>query len=197
MVWAAAIAVLFPDFFGGPMVEMDARLGPMWLERTSEFVPVADQPRPLVVALHLASSLLAVPTAVACAVWGEPTRRSRWWFLLGASLWFAGLTIFLHGRWALYLHILIPIPLAWLLGRLVELADTAGPSLLRTAGKVASVTTLAAFPFLFALPLALAETKAGEVGGRSPTMCTASAIVPFLQQVESRQGAGTLLAPAH
>ena len=196
MAWAAAIAIFFPDFFGGPMVDMDVRLVPIWLDHTSEFVPVASHERPMVVSLHMASSLLAVPAAVTCALRGDPTRRSGWRFLLGASLWFAGLTLFLHGRWALYLHLLVPIPLAWLLGRLVKSADTVGPPLLRTAAKVGSVTVVATFPFLFAVPLARVEAQAEGSGARSPTSCTASTIVPFLRQLESRRGAGIVLAPA-
>lgn len=195
---AGTIAILFPRFFGGPMVGMDARLASIWLARTSEFVPVAGHPRALVVSLHLASSLLAIPAAVVCAAWGERPVRGRWRLLLGACLWFAGMALFLHGRWALYLHLLVPIPLAWLLGKLVTAVARARLALLRPAAHAGSVIVFALFPLVFALPLARAEAvgSGAQTSTGTPTSCSASPLVPFLKELENRRGAGTLLAPA-
>lgn len=196
-VGATLMALVFPRFFGGPMVEVDGRLPAIWLDRTSEFVPVAEHGRPLVVALHLASSLLAVPAAAWQAVRGDPRKRGRWWFLLGLSVWFVGLTLLLHGRWALYLHLIVPIPLAWLLGRIVRSAAAPShPGLLRAAMNVGAAVGVMAFPFVLALPLARAEATEGGSRTVPPARCAASPMVPFLTELERDRGRGTVLAPA-
>lgn len=193
LAWSAAIAATFPDFFGGPMVHLDPRLAAIWLDQVSEFVPIVDQSRAYVVWLHLASALVAIPTAVVCAMRAGPRGRSRWWLLVGTCAWFTGLAVFVQGRWALYLHLLVSIPLAWLLGRLLGAASRLRAPLIRPAVNVASAVGFAALPLLFAVPFAGAEAVEHAGAG---TACTASGIVPTLRDLELTRGAGTVLAPA-
>lgn len=193
-VWALLMALAFPRFFGGPMVDMDARLTGIWLDQISEFVPVGERGRPLVVALHLASSLLALPAAAYQSVRGDPRSRASWRFLLGLSLWFVGLMVFLQGRWALYLHLLVPIPLAWLLGRILSLAPSR-PAVVRAATKVCAAVVVMTFPFVFALPLARVEAKGSGGPRTAPTRCFVSPIIPFLADLAHDRGPGIVLAP--
>ena len=194
-VIAGSMRLLYPDFFGGPMVEMNPELASVWLRYTSEFVPVASGTPLSVKALHLTSALLAIPLALLYAASGDRQRHDRWTFLVCAALWFAGLTLFLHGRWALYLHLLVPIPLGALIGRTVEWAKNLSSGLARVTVNVGSVALVALAPLLLAASLAAAES-----GQDTPvtvrTDCRASRLVPFLGSLEQDRGPGIVLAPA-
>lgn len=199
-VVAAVVGVVFPEFFGGPMVEMDPRLRPIWLDHIREFRPVVSSGGAgadgVVSVVHLASFLIGAPLAMACSLWGHPDRRGRWLLVAGALLWFGGLAVFLQGRWALYLHLLVPIPLGFLLGRVVDGAQSIRPAVLRAAVHVGSAVLIALLPFLFAVPLVRAEGERSGFDEGAGESCSASALVPFLRDLEMREGAGILLAPA-
>ncbi|NNF13735.1 MAG: hypothetical protein HKN72_10940 [Gemmatimonadetes bacterium] len=194
IVCATLMALLFPPFFGGPMVEIDARLPAIWLDQTSEFLPVAEHGRLLVVVLHLTSSLLAVPVLLWQAARGDREKRSGWLFLLGLFVWFMALTLFLHGRWALYLHLLVSIPLAYFIGRLVTWPAPSQSVWVRAVVHVGAVVGVMSLPVVLALTLARAEGAPG--GSRASAECSASSIVPFLGELARDRRPGTVLAPA-
>lgn len=193
---ASLMALMFPPFFGGPMVEVDARLPAIWLDRTSEFLPVAEHGRLLVVALHLTSSLLAVPVAAWLALKGDRAQRAGWLFLFGLFVWYMALTLFLHGRWALYLHLLVAIPLAWLIGRIVSSPALSRWRWIRAMAHVGAVVGIMSLPVVLALALARAEEPRGGSGAMAVAECSAAAIVPYLDELARDRGPGTVLAPA-
>ena len=192
---SAGMALMFPGFFGGPMAGMDSRLPEIWLEHTSEFVPVVAATSISVVVLHLASSALALPAALTCALRVDRERACGWALLVGTLFWFLGLTLFVHGRWAFYLHLLVPIPLGWLTGRVLLLARRIGDGPTRAVVDVGSVSIVALAPVLLAVPFAHAE-ETDEVGRAQNSRCVASSVVPFLRKLEQTHGPGIILAPA-
>ena len=120
---ALVLAVLwlaFPKLFGGPFVEVDPRILPIWLAVIEEVQPlIGDDPSWLKeVIFWLGAALVGLPYLVYKCLGSEPRERPMWLYLSGAVLLFVALT-FYQLRWSTYSGVLLAFPLAGLLLRLL------------------------------------------------------------------------------
>lgn len=188
---AGVLAWTFPGFYGGPLVDVDPRIIPIWLDQVAEYVPLPESGAGVLV-LGIGSAMLAVPTAAAALWAGEEGERWAWGLVIGALAWF-GLLGLVHGsRWSYYAQVLTPIPFAWLAGRVFEAGRGLGRPFLRAAANVGIVVVLA-----LAVPVGVATARAskpGPAGGGLPGSLTDRAPVAC-PHAELREFAATLPPP--
>ncbi len=108
---AVVMAVLFPKFFGGPFVDVDPRMVPLWLEGISEVEPlVGGDLRSLgKLVFHLGPLAVTVPFAIHLLRRGEEARRH------GAVLFLVALAVVVpmalyQVRWAVYVQTVAVVP---------------------------------------------------------------------------------------
>lgn len=119
---AGLLFAVYPKFFGGPSVDMDPRLAPILLDDIGELQPLlpTDGKSLTQFLTFLGPTLVAIPFLV-FLLWDE-RRGAVWegWLYLGLmTLLFLPLALALL-RFAPYVGILIAIPLAELVGRLMK-----------------------------------------------------------------------------
>lgn len=162
---AGLVRVVFPGFFGGPMVDVDPELRRSWLPFLTEYQPylvphgVADLGR---IVAYLGHALLAVGVIVYGLLKRPWTRWTQAWVLLGAGL---GVFIPLGIRWVRFVPyaellgvlgtmVLLARALRWMEGRL------SGVRL--SAARVSTTAGLLAGPILLG---AVVMAVGGEAGG--------------------------------
>ena len=117
----ALIWLLFPKFFGGPFVDVDPRVLPIWLNLVEEVQPlVADGGSWFKeVMFWLGAAALGLPYLTYRCLEGEPEERRLWLYLSAGLLLFVPLT-FYQLRWATYAGLLLTFPLTGLLIQILE-----------------------------------------------------------------------------
>jgi hypothetical protein len=111
LVWA-----IFPKLAGGPYVDVDPRVLPIYLDLVDEVRPLIHTgTAPLIEFLYwLGGAVLGLPYLVYRCFLGNKERREPWFFLLGAALLFVALA-FYQLRWSSYAGLLLVFPVTGLL----------------------------------------------------------------------------------
>jgi hypothetical protein len=193
-VTVLVLSALFPGFIQGPMANVDPRLWSIWIDFVSEFRSVGMESNPEWLLLSMGPLVPFLLVSAWLGIRGSPEGRAVWLFLLGAGLWLGGLAWFLQVRWTYYIHMLVPVALAWLLGRILLEARRVPIPLARAGLNLAVVAGMSLFPLVvMALPLGDREQEAEE-GARA---CLLGDLVPFLNEWSAARPAGSavLLAP--
>ncbi len=185
VMWGA-----FPGVERGPLSGMDPVMWTLWLDGIAEYLPlwgrqgsVLHAPTLTLLAISLAiSGMLAVRSKAA---------RPGWGLLAACFLWFGGLALFQQVRWSGYLALLFPVPLAWLLGRVLARSAGIASTPLRSLARVAAVSGFAVGPLAAgSIALAWTDTSDGQAA------CSAGELARVLDDRPGREGApGIVLAP--
>ncbi len=114
----------FPKLLGGPYVDVDPRVLPIYLALVDEVQPLLRAGRPWLndVLFWLGAALPGVPYLAYRCLRGGSGERPYWLFLLGAVLLFVPLT-FYQLRWSSYAGMLLVFPVTGLLVRVLEVLD--------------------------------------------------------------------------
>lgn len=152
----AGMALLWPDFFAGPLADVEPRILRDWFASTAEVEPLGG----LLVLAHLGLAALGL----AATPW-----RDRRWAALGAALaCYAALALW-QQRWTGYAQLLATLPCAALLARLLAKPPAA---FLPAAGVALSLAPLFA-------AAALPHDRRAGVGG-----CPLTAMAEHLSRAE-------------
>ncbi len=127
---AGAVLVLgfawlaFPKLFGGPYVDLDPTLGPIFRNFVGQSRPMfsADSGSLTQAVYWLGPVALGLPYAVHRCLRGAPGERPLWLYLLGGLLLYLVLTILMM-RWASYLGLLVAFPVSGLLMHVLGFLD--------------------------------------------------------------------------
>jgi len=115
----ALMYALFPRFFGGPMVDVDPLLFPLWMDNVGELRPILLDGHDSVsrVIFYIGPAILTLPYLAVMAIsrFGEPESR-LYGVLLLASVMMIGLAM-QHVRFAPLAELTFAIPLADILSR--------------------------------------------------------------------------------
>lgn len=111
LAWA-----IFPKLAGGPYVDVDPGVLPIYLDLVDEVRPlIRTGTSPLVEFLYwLGAAVLGLPFLLHRCLRGPSDGRGPWLFLLGGSVLFVALT-FYQLRWASYAGVLLAFPVTGLL----------------------------------------------------------------------------------
>jgi predicted outer membrane lipoprotein len=117
--------LIYPKFFGGPEVDVDPRLGPVFFDLVNELRPLL--PGDLYslgrFLIFLGPALVCVPfLAVLVGRERNPAKRDAWLYLAICLAVFLPLAMMMR-RFAPFTDVLLAIVLAELLGRLLKLSD--------------------------------------------------------------------------
>lgn len=183
---------LYPGVQRGPTASLPPELWSLWLNHTAEYVPLVHMSNPALLTMFVVPLLLALPTAVFLTFLGTREHRPAWAFVMTGLVWFAILTAMVQVRWTYYLQILLPIPLAWILGNILERSRRISTPL---AGPALVVLSVAVFAFGPTLGAAIAFDGDTPIGG-SEADCTARGIMPVLSSIGQTSGPhDVILAP--
>ncbi len=123
---AAALQILFPAFFTGPMANVDPRILPIWLGQVTEMRAVLPIGRVGIgeFIYYFGSGLLVAPLLL-YMLWHERA-DARWlsWLFLACAIVLFWLVAVRHIRFAPYAELLFVVPLAELFERVLARADT-------------------------------------------------------------------------
>lgn len=116
--------LVFPKLFGGPYVDLDPTLGPIFRHFVGQSRPMfSGDSGALTQAVYwLGPVALGLPYLVHRCVRGAPGERPLWLYLLGGLLLYLGLTILML-RWATYLGLLVAFPVCGLLMQVLGFLD--------------------------------------------------------------------------
>lgn len=146
----AAMWILLPKFFQGPLAEVDSDAVALWFNDIAEYAPLIDFTRPRQTLpqfiFHLGLAFLAVPFLVQRAATGRGAERRAWLWLLLLSLCYVPLAI-VQQRWANFAQYVLVIPYTGLLLALIDKLGERAP-LVQAAGRAGLVVL-----FLFGFPL--------------------------------------------
>jgi hypothetical protein len=114
----------FPKLFGGPYVDLDPALGPIFRKFVGQSRPLfSDDPESLKQAVYwLGPVALALPFLIQRGWRGPPGERPLWLYLLGGLLLYLVLTISAL-RWSSYLGLLVAFPVTGLLMAVLGIMD--------------------------------------------------------------------------
>jgi hypothetical protein len=189
---AAILVRLFPGIQGGPMADLPPELWPLWLDHTAEFIPLLESADPIKVIVSLSRLLLALPAAAYLAFKAPRPQRTAWALFVVALVWFGFLTTVVQVRWAYYLLVLYPIPLAWILGTLARRLHRVSIPFL---GPTLTVLAVVAVIFGPAVGTTMAFGRSRTPAEVSQP-CSARQIVPTLQALSAEgDSRGVILAP--
>jgi hypothetical protein len=189
---AGAMMVAFPGVERGPMAGVHPALFPLWLDQVAEFVPVVGGQNGFWAGVTVSPLVVALPVSLWLSVRGNVGERWAWRLIGLACAWFGGLILFQQVRWAHYLHLIVPFPLAWLLGRLVHSTDQPGLRLRRAVVNVTVVTLFLTAPILV---MVLFSGGTGQRGA-SEARCGAPPMIPVLSELPAMdERGGVILAP--
>ena len=142
--------LLFPDFYAGPLVDVDSQVVTIWFNYIAKFAPLLDfgdlQGSYARFVFHLGPALLALPFLFHGAWRGRGPQRRMWLFLLLLSVLYVALAV-QQQRWTGFAQYVIVIPYAGLLEALLDRLARGGDLLF--AGARALLVLLFAFGFLF------------------------------------------------
>lgn len=115
-VLAGGTWALFPKFLGGPYVDVDPRILPLYLDLVEEVQPLlkGDVASLKEVVFWLGAAIPAIPFLVHRGIRGEGGERALWLYLLGAALVFIPLVLY-QLRWSTYTGLLLVFPVTGLL----------------------------------------------------------------------------------
>jgi asparagine N-glycosylation enzyme membrane subunit Stt3 len=174
---SGTMVLAFPGIHRGPLADVDPLLLPIWLDLVAEYIPLLREGDPTAIVEALGPLVVGGPVTVWLAARGPHRNRGAWAFLLGFFVWFSALGLFHGVRWGYYLHVLVPTPLAWLLGELLRAARrirwTVGVALV----KVTLVVMFAAGPLL-ATSILLQPALASSPTATPP--CRVGHLIPTL-----------------
>jgi hypothetical protein len=189
---AGTMVILYPGVQAGPMARVPPELWTLWLDRTSEFLPLLGTDQPMLAAVSIVRLLPALAIAAYLASRGPTENRWAWALVAVGLAWFGILATIVQARWAYYLHVLYPLPLAWALGVLVERCQRFSSRLVG-----AGLISLAIFVFAFGPALGTALAFGGGEQDQEPAMeCAARDVVPELKTLPREGGAADIiLAP--
>lgn len=164
-----------PDLFAGPLVEVPAAMGPMFLDDSIEWTPLFENGVTVrVVVATLGISIVALATYV----WRFGRGDSLVPLLALNHLMFVAL-VGQQVRWAMYLGVLDALGLAWILDKVLGRLDKSRLGSARLAvSALAVVATLVAGPLL----LTLAPSVSGEQGddpSNSPSLTLGTDSAPI------------------
>jgi hypothetical protein len=190
---AGGLSIPFPGLIRGPLVDVDPRIVPIWLDHVAEYVTLLES-GPRVLVMGIGSLVFALPGAWMAYRAGDDRPRWAWGLILGALGWFAFLGL-VHGtRWAYYVSLIAPIPYSWLAARVFVRARAARSTLVKAAVEVGAVALLS-----LAVPLSVAV--AGSVAPRPDTKVAFEAACPerelhrVLAALPSVRPGAAMLAP--
>jgi hypothetical protein len=126
----AALYLLYPKFFGGPEVDVDPRLGPVFFDLVNELRPLWPRDaRSLGRFLtFLGPALVCIPFLIALlAREKDPERWDAWLYLAICMALFLPLALVMM-RFAPFTEVLLAVVLAELLGRLLTLSEGVRPA---------------------------------------------------------------------
>jgi hypothetical protein len=179
-VVAVVMLLGYPGIHLGPLAEVDPRILPLWLDRVPEYVPLLRDGDWGALVAGLGPLMVAIPVSLWQMLEGPRSTRPAWAFLLAAFAWF-GLLGLVHGsRWAYYVHLLSPIPLAWLLARVLEACREQAPSLRAAVLATGWVLVFVLVPLL--IPSLLSGTP-GKGGALGSSACQARDLIPVLRSM--------------
>lgn len=114
----------FPKLFGGPYVDIDATLGPIFRQFVGQSRPLfSDDPESIKQAVYWLGPLaLGLPFLIQRCWRGALAERPAWLYLLGALLLYLALTISAL-RWSSYLGLLVAFPVTGLLMATLGIMD--------------------------------------------------------------------------
>ena len=113
------VAMLFPQFFGGPYVDVNPRVVSVWLDKVQEVRSLISAERPLrslrEVVFLLGHAIAAIPVVI-WLIRGTRGAERQGWVLIAIGVGvFVPLTLY-QARWATYAEFVLVIPYAVLMG---------------------------------------------------------------------------------
>ncbi|MBH60880.1 MAG: hypothetical protein CL569_00185 [Alphaproteobacteria bacterium] len=117
------VALIFPQFFDGPYVDVDPRVVTVWLERVQEVRPLISPEHPLRTAREivflLGHAIVGLPVQVWIVLNQKGSQRQAWILIALATCAYVPLTLY-QARWAAYAEFLLVIPYAVLMGIVLD-----------------------------------------------------------------------------
>ncbi len=186
---------VFPGVLRGPQGGADPRIFPLWHDSVLEVTPLLRGRGSGATWVALGSLTLAVPVSAWAFIRSSGGARWGWGLVLACCLWF-GLLGLVHGsRWVYYVHLLLPVPLAWVLGVCLQLSRRLGGPMRTALAQTLSVVVIAAGPLILVAALTRGAGPGGSPEGtggrvaRDTSPCQARDVVPSLAALNP-EGAG-------
>ncbi len=148
--------LIYPDFFAGPLAEIDPRVFELWFSKNQEVQPIADLSRPLYsihrLFLFLGTSVIALPFIVHILKSSAGLERRQWFFITGCY----GATVLialLQIRWTAYAQLFAILPAVGLLLSILDVVSKRIGGVLKSVSRAAIVLAIAIGPPLLSLVL--------------------------------------------
>jgi hypothetical protein len=146
---ALSMWLLFPRVYGGPMVDVDPRIIPIWLAHINEVQSLIRSPKHICMAAQLIG---AAVVSFAFLVYlllknTEKAKRNGWLYIAILAVAFVSIALY-QVRWAVYANTILSIVMAELLCRILQWRKDRGNKLV-LAVRNGFVTLVFAFGFLY------------------------------------------------
>lgn len=184
---AGAVALLltlaYPPFFAGPMVEIDPRIAPIWLDRVNEMLPLTphDSQSFGKLVLYLGGLILIAWPFLRRLFEVRGTEQFFAYLFIGLCCLLFTLMALRHLRFTGYAEIGFVLAFAVVLDHVLRVTGSIGNDLLRGAFRGAFIVAMLIAPILIGATLMTKDARAGEAKTAPAEGCDVRQVAGYLE----------------